>query len=609
MKKNYFFKCLFTIAFAVSSFVLYGASITIVPDAATTGSSSKTYVTSEVSFSVSNISFGINNFNPSTGQIRGNKGDDALDFYLYNTTALPGIIKKVTVNMTGNTIIPKNISLITGPTSITGTEGGTNGTGTAKTNVVSWDVTGDVSFFRIQFHNGSTSGTAICSNIIIEYEEITTGPSISATPVILNDFATDLITTVTQKIMVSGKNLTANISLGITGTDAAQFSVMPESIVPVGGTVADTEVTISYHPDAIGTHAATLNISSADATTVTYDLAGTAVLPKLDKPVVTEAAGVNTTDFTAMWNAVNNASEYILNVYRKRGTTEVVYLEQTFDMCTGDGGNDGKWSGVTTTTDFPAALVTEGWNAANGYSASGCVRFGTSKSRGSLSLPALSALSGETDLTLSFKAGAWNGSGENTTLLLSIAGGGALSASSVEMAKGQFTDYTVKITGATPTTIITFTAQATNDSRFFLDDIKIFSGGATYTHVTGSPFTINDGTATSFEVTGLTPNSNYEYSLIAKAPNFIDSDESDRMAVTTQGVVSVEGIDANVNKVIGRTGEILIQTSESADVVVYNMTGTVLNSRKAVEGAVTIPVSTGIYLVKAGNVIKKVVVR
>lgn len=610
MKKNYFFKCLLTAVFAVSSFVLYGASVTIVPDNATTGSSASAYVGTDVSFSVSSIGYVINNFNPTSKQIRGNKAADAANFYLYNTVALPGVVKKVTVNMTGSTIIPNKISLITGTSAITGTSGGIQGTGTAKANTVSWDVTGDVSFFRIQFNNGGTSGTAICSDIVIEYEEATSGPSIYATPVSLTDFATDLITTVTQKITVSGKNLTGNISLGITGTDAAQFSVAPESIVPVAGVVADTEVTISYHPTAAVAHAATLSISSTDATTVTYDLVGAAVLPKLEKPVATEASGINTTSFTAMWNPVNNASSYVLNVYRKRGTAEVVHLEETFDMCTGDGGNDDVWSGITGTTAFPASLVTAGWKAVTVYSASGCVRLGTGGKQGTLSVPALGSLLDETDLTLTFRAGAWNSTNESSTLLLEITGGGTLSETSVEMVKGQFSDYSVKITGATPLTIITFKGLQADNSRFFLDDIKIYAGGATYTHVTGSPFTINDGTANSFDVTtGLIPNADYEYSLIAKAPNFIDSDESDPISLTLQGDVSVEGIDANENKVIGLTGEILIQISESADVTIYNLTGLALDSKKAVEGEFTVPFSKGIYLVKIGNVTKKIAVK
>ncbi len=609
MKKNYFFRCLLAMVFAVSSFVSYGASITIVPNGATTGSGASSYVSTDVSFSVSSIGFIINNYNPSTRQVRGNQSTVSKNFYLYNTAALPGLVRKITMNMTGNTIVPNKISLITDTAPITDTAGGTMGTGSGKTNSVSWDVTGEFSYFRIQFSSGGTSGTAICSEIIIEYEEVTSDPSIYATPGTLSDFAADLITPATQTITVNGKNLKGNISLGITGADAAQFSVTPESLIPVDGTVADAEVTISYSPAAVGTHAATLEISSTDATTVTYNLVGAAVLPKLDKPVTTEASGVNTTTFTAMWNAVNNASEYLLNVYRKRGTPEIVHLEQTFDMCKGDGGNDGAWSGITTTTDFPETLITAGWKIATGYSASGCVRFGTGKNQGSLSLPVLGSLSVETDLTLTFKAGAWESTNESTSLLLSIEGGGALSAESVEMMKGQFTDYSIRITGATPLTVITFKGLQAANSRFFLDDIRIFAGGSTYAHITGSPFTINDGTATSYDVTGLTPNADYEYSLVAKAPNFIDSDESDRIAVTTQGMVSVEGVDTEVDKVIGKTGEILIQTFESADVTIYHMTGLVLDSRKAVEGEFTVPVSSGIYLVKVGNVTKKIIVK
>lgn len=129
MKKNYFFRCLLAMVFAVSSFVSYGASITIVPNGATTGSGASSYVSTDVSFSVSSIGFIINNYNPSTRQVRGNQSTVSKNFYLYNTAALPGLVRKITMNMTGNTIIPNKISLITDTAPITDTAGGTKGTG------------------------------------------------------------------------------------------------------------------------------------------------------------------------------------------------------------------------------------------------------------------------------------------------------------------------------------------------------------------------------------------------------------------------------------------------------------------------------------------------
>ena len=74
--------------------------------------------------------------------------------------------------------------------------------------------------------------------------------------------------------------------------------------------------------------------------------------------------------------------------------------------------------------------------------------------------------------TLTFKAGAWNGSSENTTLKLSMTGG-TLGVATVTLVKGDWKEYEVTITDATPGAQIKFEGQTAKNSRFFLDDVKI----------------------------------------------------------------------------------------------------------------------------------------
>ncbi len=74
---------------------------------------------------------------------------------------------------------------------------------------------------------------------------------------------------------VSGQYLTGNICLAITGTNAGMFSVNKTSLTPSTGTVATTEITVSYSPTGAGSHTATLTISSDGATSKTVALSGT----------------------------------------------------------------------------------------------------------------------------------------------------------------------------------------------------------------------------------------------------------------------------------------------------------------------------------------------
>lgn len=57
------------------------------------------------------------------------------------------------------------------------------------------------------------------------------------------------------------------------------FSVSPTSVSPTDGSIADTEVTVTYQPTAAGTHEATLTVSSNGAESKTIALNGTAIAP------------------------------------------------------------------------------------------------------------------------------------------------------------------------------------------------------------------------------------------------------------------------------------------------------------------------------------------
>lgn len=158
------------------------------------------------------------------------------------------------------------------------------------------------------------------------------------------------------------------------------------------------------------------------------------------------------------------------------GQTTTTIFEETFDKCSKTGGNDGTWSGISGTTSDISADKT-GWNFVTGYAASKCARFGTGSALGSATTPTLNFTG---DATLTFKAGAWNNKNEKTTLKLSISNG-TLSASTVTLEKGSFTEYTINITGVTANPTIKFEGYQASNSRFFLDDVVITqttSGGS-----------------------------------------------------------------------------------------------------------------------------------
>lgn len=141
-------------------------------------------------------------------------------------------------------------------------------------------------------------------------------------------------------------------------------------------------------------------------------------------------------------------------------------LCESFDKCTGTGGNDGIWGGRSIGAGTPT-YDNKGWTSTQGkvYASSACVRVGTSSVNGDITTPSFT-VNGKA--VLSFKAGAWNTSGDGTTLNLSVSNG-TISPSSVTMKKGEWTDYNVTIT-ANGNVKTTFKASKL---RFFLDEVKV----------------------------------------------------------------------------------------------------------------------------------------
>ena len=81
----------------------------------------------------------------------------------------------------------------------------------------------------------------------------------------------------TKSVSVSGTNLTGNISMSLSGTNASLFSLNTSSLTSAGGVV-----TVAYRPTSAGTHTSTLTLSSSGASSVTVAITGTATNPDVN---------------------------------------------------------------------------------------------------------------------------------------------------------------------------------------------------------------------------------------------------------------------------------------------------------------------------------------
>lgn len=100
------------------------------------------------------------------------------------------------------------------------------------------------------------------------------GPTLSTSVSSLDFVASEVGTSYSKSINISGANLTSSATIAISGKDANMFSANPSVIEAADGTISSTEVLVSYNPSTTGTHSAVLTISSSDATPVAVDLKG-----------------------------------------------------------------------------------------------------------------------------------------------------------------------------------------------------------------------------------------------------------------------------------------------------------------------------------------------
>lgn len=223
-------------------------------------------------------------------------------------------------------------------------------------------------------------------------------------------------------------------------------------------------------------------VSPTGAGNVTYSSDNTEVA-SVDKSTgaITIGSTAGTATITASFAETDtymaSTAKYYINVIDPNG---LVFYE-SFDHNKGEGGNDGKWYNISSTSTLN--YDNSGWTDDKVSGANQCVKIGTISDLGSAKTPTID-LSGDKYI-LTFKAGAW--SGDKTTINVKISkgtlsyNGTSSSTQTIEMNKGEWTDYTMTIAGATNNATITFTAKDASKNRFFLDEVKIVKAPATST--------------------------------------------------------------------------------------------------------------------------------
>ena len=118
------------------------------------------------------VTYVAKNYNGQSGQIRGNKTTVNENFYLANTTEMPGVITKIEITITGGTF-KTSMKVAVGTTSqadVTSVENCLDGTLTTNTHMTfEFDVAEGITYFKLLSAVNYTSGSATGALIKITY--------------------------------------------------------------------------------------------------------------------------------------------------------------------------------------------------------------------------------------------------------------------------------------------------------------------------------------------------------------------------------------------------------------------------------------------------------
>ena len=204
---------------------------------------------------------------------------------------------------------------------------------------------------------------------------------------------------------------------------------------------------------------ADVTFTNSNESVATYDAATSTITAIAPGTATITAASQENGEYSA------GSATLIVNVV-KTFDGDIIFYE-SFDTNDYKGGNDGNWDAGSGTLRYD----NDGWIFSSGYGAQKCIKLGTGSGKGSATTPQLGYAG---TAKLSFRAGAWDYSKEKTTIEISVSGGGEIiGKTTVELVKGEFTDYTFPLKGLTADSKITFSASDEINNRFFLDEVKV----------------------------------------------------------------------------------------------------------------------------------------
>lgn len=285
----------------------------------------------------------------------------------------------------------------------------------------------------------------------------------------------------TASILIKASNLSDDLSVSITGTDAANFSVNSFTISKTEAE-AGFKLIVNYNAQSVGLQTAQLTLSGGGITSISVNLKATS---SNDFQALT-ASSITNSGFNANWTVSAGATGYTLNVFSliSEGATQ---------------------SKTLISEEFLNGLPSN-WTA-TGYTdnlTSGNMRLASGSSAGKISTPALDLSTSGTVLTV--RARQYNADA-----------GAQLTATINNLPLTVWTtavtnqDFTFNIPQTAGTSVISLSAAS--NSRVYVDYVKVETQGSVKSAVSAAGYPMFVGNTLTYSVTNLNPDSTYYYTI------------------------------------------------------------------------------------------------
>ncbi len=373
----------------------------------------------------------------------------------------------------------------------------------------------------------------------------------------------------TTQLRVKGVNLKGDLTLTISGADAAKFSVSATTVSKAEAE-AGTDVLAWFDAKTIGLAGAALTITSVGMSALVVNLSGEST----DDFIVLPAENITERAFTSNWTSSANATGYLLDVFvleSNGATAPVTLLEEDFQN-----GLPASWTSVPYTDN----------------SVSGNMRLASGSNSGKITTPAINLATTGNKLTVRARQYS-NDAGAPLTVALDEQTVATLTTASANQ------DFLVDLPAATATSKVSLSAVA--GKRVYVDYVKVQTQGEVQSAVSVPGFPVSVGNVLHYTVEGLQSNKTYYYTVTPQGNSALKSEP-----VTVQTLIS-SGLDNkeldNVSYSVSGKTVFVQQIPAGYKIRIYNVLGRVVYQQSVSSSDLMIELpQKGLYILQVdGN--------